>query len=114
MMKQTQLVREADLKQMEAIKDKAIKDNAAGKLQGAIKRKAAQNEMTKIKQSADKIGAAAKRLMTERVSSYYTPKVKKTTIWNEKTVGQPLVVSKKLKLVSKNNMTQQQKDIKIE
>ena len=57
--------------------------------------------MTKIKQSADKIGAASKRLMTERVSSYYTPKWKKTTIWNEKTVGQPLVVSKKLKLVSK-------------
>ena len=101
MMKQTQLVREAELKQMEAAKDKTIKDNAAAKLQGTIKRKTAQNDIAKIKQSVDKIGSSAKRLMTERANSYYSPKFKATTIWNEKTVGQPLAVSRTKKLVSK-------------
>ncbi len=38
MMKQRQLVEEAELKQMEAAKDKAIKDDAAKKLQASIKR----------------------------------------------------------------------------
>lgn len=101
MMKQTQLVREAELKQMEAAKDKTIKDNAAAKLQGTIKRKTAQNDIAKIKKSVDKIGSSAKRLMTERANSYYSPKFKATTIWNEKTVGQPLAVSRTKKLVSK-------------
>ncbi len=47
------------------------------------------------------MGAAAKRLLTEKVSSSYSPKINKTIIWNKNTVGQPLVVSKRSKLVSK-------------
>ncbi len=37
-MRQRQVVGEAELKQMEAVKDKAIKDDAAKKLQASIKR----------------------------------------------------------------------------
>ena len=40
-------------------------------------------------------------MLTERVRSDYSPTINKTMIWNKKTVGQPLAVSKKMKLVSR-------------
>ena len=110
MMKQRQLVGEEQLKQMEETRrqiesakaDKAKKEDIAAKqLQAVSKRIKAQSEVSKIKQAKDKIGAAAKRLLTEKVKSSYIPKAKTTMIWNKKTVGQPLVVNKKLQLVSK-------------
>ena len=110
MMQQRQLVGEAQLKQMEetqrqmqaAKADKAKKEDIAAKqLQAISKRIKAQSDVSKIKQAKDKIGAATKRLLTERVDSFYGPKTKKSYIINKKTMGQPLVVNKKLKLVSK-------------
>ncbi len=53
MMKQRQLVGEAELKQMEAAKDKAIKDDAAKKLQASIKRYKPQNNLNQIKQAKE-------------------------------------------------------------
>ena len=110
MMKKRQLVDEEQLKQMEETRrqiesakaDKAKKEDIAAKqLQAVSKRLKAQSEVSKIKQAKDKIGAAAKRLLTEKVKSAYIPKAKTTMIWNKNTVGQPLVVNKKLQLVSK-------------
>jgi hypothetical protein len=101
MMKQRMTVREAELKQMEAVKDKAIKDNAAIKLQASMKRIKPQNELKQVKQAKEKIGAVSKRLLTEMVDSFYVPDTKRSYITNKTTVGQPLVISKKLKLVSK-------------
>jgi hypothetical protein len=110
MMKKRQLVGEEQVKQMEetqrqiesAKADKAKKEDIAVKqLQAVSKRIKAQSEVSKIKQAKDKIGAAAKRLLTEKVKASYIPKAKTTMIWNKKTVGQPLVVNKKLQLVSK-------------
>jgi hypothetical protein len=110
MMQQRQLVGKAQLKQMEetqrqmqaAKADKAKKkDIAAKQLQAISKRIKAQSDVSKIKQAKDKIGAATKRLLTERVDSFYGPKTGKSYIINKKTMGQPLVVNKKLKLVSK-------------
>ncbi len=110
MMKKRQLVDEEQLKQMEetqrqiqaAKADKEKKEDIAAKqLQAISKRIKAQSDVSKIKQSKDKIGAAAKRLLTEKVKSAYIPKAKTTMIWNKNTVGQPLVVNKKLQLVSK-------------
>jgi hypothetical protein len=110
MMQQRQLVGKAQLKQMEenqrqmqaAKADKAKKEDIAAKqLQAISKRIKAQSDVSKIKQAKDKIGAATKRLLTERVDSFYGPKTGKSYIINKKTMGQPLVVNKKLKLVSK-------------
>ena len=110
MMQQRQLVGKAQLKQMEenqrqmqaAKADKAKKEDIAAKqLQAISKRIKAQSDVSKIKQAKDKIGAAAKRLLTERVDPHYINQIKKTVIMNKPTVGQRLVVNKKLKLVSK-------------
>ena len=101
MMKQRQLVGEAELKQMEAAKDKAIKDDAAKKLQASIKRVKPQNNLNQIKQAKEKIGAVTKRLLTDKVNSIYIPKIKKTAILNKFAVGQRLVVNKRKQLVSK-------------
>jgi hypothetical protein len=101
MMKQRQLVGEEQLRQMEAAKRQAINDDAAKKLQASIKRVTPQNNLNQIKQAKEKIGAVSKRLMTERVDSTYSPTINKTAIWNKPTVGQPLVVNKQLKIVSK-------------
>ena len=101
MMKQRQLVGEAELKQMEAAKDKAIKDDAAKKLQASIKRIKPQNNLNQIKQAKEKIGAVTKRLLTDKVNSIYIPKIKKTAILNKFAVGQRLVVNKRKQLVSK-------------
>jgi len=86
---------------MEAAKYKAIKDDAAEKIKATTKRATAQNDILKIKQAKEKIGAVSKRLLTEKVKSFYGPETKRTYITNKNTVGQPLVVSKKLQLVSK-------------
>ena len=110
MMKKRQLVDEAKLKgmeetqrQIEAAKTDTLKkmDVAATQLQATTKRVAAQNNIAKINKAKDWIGAAVKRLLTEKVSSSYSPTINKTAIWNKNTVGQPLVVSKRSKLVSK-------------
>ncbi len=110
MMKKRQLVDEEQLKQMEETRrqiesakaDKANREDIAAKqLQAVSKRIKAQSEVSKIKQAKDKIGAAAKRLLTERVDPHYINQIKKTVIMNKPTVGQRLVVNKKLKLVSK-------------
>jgi hypothetical protein len=110
MMKKRQLVGEEQLKQMEetqrqiqaAKADKAKKEDIAAKqLQAISKRIKAQSDVSKIKQAKDKIGAAAKRLLTERVDPHYINQIKKTVIMNKPTVGQRLVVNKKSKLVSK-------------
>ena len=110
MMKKRQLVDEEQLKQMEetqrqiqaAKADKEKKEDIAAKqLQAVSKRIKAKNDVSKIKQAKDKIGAVSKRLLTEKVKSAYIPKAKTTMIWNKNTVGQPLVVNKKLQLVSK-------------
>ena len=101
MMKQRQLVGEEQLRQMEAVKDKAIKDDAAKKLQASIKRVKPQNNLNQIKQAKEQIGAKAKRLLTEKVNSIYIPKIKKTAILNKFAVGQRLVVNKRKQLVSK-------------
>ena len=101
MMKQRQLVGEAELKQMEAAKDKAIKDDAAKKLQASIKQVKPQNNLNQIKQAKEKIGAVTKRLLTDKVNSIYIPKIKKTAILNKFAVGQRLVVNKRKQLVSK-------------
>jgi hypothetical protein len=110
MMKKRQFVDEAKLqameetqRQIEAAKADTAKKMgiAATQLQATTKRVAAQRNIAKISKTKDKIGAAAKRLLTERVTSTYSPTINKTVIWNKNTVGQPLVVSKKLKLVSK-------------
>ena len=58
-------------------------------------------DLKEVKKAKEKIGAVAKRLLTERVSSTYSPAVNRTAIWNKNTIGQPLVVNKRLKLVSK-------------
>ena len=94
-------MREAELRQMEAVKDKAIKDNAAIKIQATTRKAVSQKDLKEVKQAKDKIGAVAKRLLTERVSSTYAPTINKTAIWNKNTVAHPLVVNKRLKLVSK-------------
>ena len=101
MMKQRQLVGEEQLRQMEAVKDKAIKDDAAKKLQASIKRVKPQNNLNQIKQAKEKIGAVTKRLLTDKVNSIYIPKIKKTAILNKFAVGQRLVVNKRKQLVSK-------------
>jgi hypothetical protein len=110
MMKKRQLVGEEQLKQMEetqrqiqaAKADKAKKEDIAAKqLQAISKRIKAQSDVSKIKQAKDKIGAAAKRLLTERVDPHFINEIKKTVIMNKNTAGQRLVVNKKLKLVSK-------------
>ena len=102
MMKQRQTVREVELKQLEAIKQGKINDNAAQLLQSASKRVAAQGKIKDIKGSKDKIDAVVKRLLTEQVRSDYSPTIKKTMIWNKNTVGQELAYSdRSKKLVSK-------------
>ena len=101
MMNQRQQVGEAQLRQMEAVKDNAIKDDAAKKIQATAKKVLPQKDLKEVKQAKEKIGAVAKRLLTERVSSTYSPAVNRTAIWNKNTIGQPLVVNKRLKLVSK-------------
>jgi hypothetical protein len=110
MMKKRQLVDEAKLKgmeethrQIEAAKTDTLKkmDVAATQLQATTKRVAAQNNIAKIKKAKDWVGAAVKRLLTERVDPHYINQIKKTVIMNKPTVGQRLVVNKKLKLVSK-------------
>jgi hypothetical protein len=96
MMKQRQLGGEEQLKQMEetqrqiesAKADKAKKqDIAAKQLQAVSKRLKAQSDVSKIKQAKDKIGAAAKRLLTERVESFYGYMSQKTHITNKRTIG---------------------------
>jgi hypothetical protein len=110
MMKQRQLVDEGKLRdiqegqrQLEAAKaDKAKKEDiAATQLQSISRRIKAQGDISKIKKAKDTIAATTKRLLTEKVKSFYGPMAKKSYITNKDTVGQPLVVSKKLKLVSK-------------
>ena len=86
---------------MEAAKGQAIKDEAAKKLQATTKRIRPQNDLKQIRQAKEKIGAAAKSLLTEKVNSSYSPTINKTAIWNKNTVGQPLTVNKRFKLVSK-------------
>jgi len=114
-MKHSQLVGEEKLRQLEAAKDKTIKDDAAFKLQAALKRKQ-QPTIKQMKALPQRIGAASKRLFTERVDSSYVPAKKdangnilnpdKTVIWNKKTVGQPLAVSTRgQKLISKKKQT---------
>ena len=111
MMQQRQLVGEEQLKQMEetqrqmqaAKADKAKKEDIAAKqLQAISKRIKTQSDVSKIKQAKDKISAATKRLLTERVDSFYGPETKRSYITNKNTVGQPLVVNKKLKLGALN------------
>ena len=91
MMKQRQLVGEERLKQMEetqrqieaAKADTAKKEDIAAKqLQAVSKRIKAQSDVSKINKAKDKIGAAVKRLLTEKVKSAYIPKAKTTMIWN--------------------------------
>ena len=101
MMKQRQAVDEIKLKEMEAIKDQSIKDDAAKQLQAKNKRIRPQKDLSDVYKAKERIGANIKRLLTEKADSQYFPKTNRTMIWNNKTVGQPLVVSKKLKLVSK-------------
>ena len=110
MMKKRQLVGEEQLKQMEETRrqiesakaDKAKKEDIEAKqLQAVSKRIKAQSEVSKIKQAKDKIGAVSKRLLTERVRSFYGPTAQRSYITNKNTAGQPLVVNKKLRLVSK-------------
>ena len=110
MMKIRQFVDEAKLqameetqRQIEAAKADTAKkmEIAASQLQARTKRVVAQSNIAKINKAKDTIGAAAKRLLTERASSTYSPTINKTVIWNKNTVGQPLVVSKRSKLVSK-------------
>ena len=93
MMQQRQLVGKAQLKQMEenqrqmqaAKADKAKKEDIAAKqLQAISKRIKAQSDVSKIKQAKDKIGAATKRLLTERVDSFYGPKTEKSYIIKKK------------------------------
>ncbi len=71
-------------RQIESAKaDKEKKqDIAAKQLQAISKRIKAQSDVSKSKQAKDKIGAATKRLFTEKVKSAYIPKAKKTMIWN--------------------------------
>jgi len=99
-MKARQLVDDIKVKQLEAIKKDAIKKDASEKLQASIRRQKAQGDITKIRKAKDKIGGNVKALLTEKAKSIYSPKFKKTMITNNKTIGQPLRVSKKKKLVS--------------
>jgi hypothetical protein len=110
MKKKRQLVDEEQLKQMEetqrqiqaAKADKEKKEDIAAKqLQAVSKRIKAQSDVSKIKQAKDKIGAVSKRLLTEQVRSFYGPTTQRSYITNKNTAGQPLVVNKKLRLVSK-------------
>ena len=110
MMKKRQLVDEEQLKQMEETRrqiesakaDKAKREDIAAKqLQAVSKRIKAQSDISKIKKAKDKIGATAKRLLTEKVKSFYGPMARKAYITNKDTVGQRLVVNKQKKLVSK-------------
>jgi hypothetical protein len=99
-MKARQIVDEIKLKQLEALKKDAIKKDASEKLQAAIRRQKAQGDITKIKKAKEKIGGNVKALLTEKAKSIYSPKFDKTMIINNKTIGQPLRVSKKKTLVS--------------
>jgi hypothetical protein len=99
-MKAHQIVDEIKLKQLEALKKDAIKKDASEKLQASIRRQNAQGDITKIKKAKEKIGGSVKALLTEKAKSIYSPKFEKTMIINNKTIGQPLRVSKKKKLVS--------------
>jgi len=100
------------LKEMESAKKKQIDNDAASKLQAVMKRKQTPS-MNKIKESVDVIGSKTKALLTRKIDPapfYRYPANKsidtrgfipKTSIRNIFSVGEPLVVSKKLKLVSK-------------
>ena len=100
-MKARQIVDDIKVKQLQAVKNDVIKKDAAEKIQKAIRRKNAQNDITKIKQAKEKIQGNVKALLTEKAKIMHLPKHDKTIILNKKTVGQPLAVSKKLQLVSK-------------
>ena len=86
MMKKRQLVDEEQLNQMEetqrqiesAKADKAKKEDIAAKqLQAISKRIKAQNDVSKINKAKDRIDAAVKRSLTEKVKSAYIPKENK-------------------------------------
>jgi hypothetical protein len=115
MMKIRQVVGEERLKQLEAAKDKKMKDEASDRIKAAIKRKQ-QPTIKQMKDLPQTLGAASKRLFTERINSSYVPAKKdangnimrpdKTVIWNKSTVGQPLAVSTRgKKLISKKRQT---------
>jgi hypothetical protein len=104
-MKARQLVDDIKVKQLQAVKNDVIKKDAAEKIQKAIRRKNAQNDITKIKQAKEKIQGNVKALLTEKAKIMHLPKHDKTIILNKKTVGQPLAVSKKLQLVSKKKQS---------
>ena len=100
-MKARQLIDDVKVKQLQAVKNDAIKKDATEKIQKAIRRKNAQNDITKIKQAKEKIQGNVKALLTEKAKIMHLPKYDKTIILNKKTVGLPLAVSKKLELISK-------------
>ncbi len=87
------------------------KQNAATTLQNAIRTRTAkrdmmkqrqrvkpQNNIKKIKQTKEIIGAKAKRLLTRMVESFYGEDSKRTYITNKDKVGQCLVVNKRKQL----------------
>jgi hypothetical protein len=122
-MKKRQKEDEIKLKEMEEAKTKQIKDDAAAKVQAAIKRKNTTS-IKKIKESFDILSSKTKALLTTKVDAppFYKIKVPKreynnsgikndyhdkrgfitrTTIRNKFVVGDPLVVNKRQQLVSK-------------
>ncbi len=111
-MKKRQKEDEIKLKEMEATKKKEIDNNAASKLQAAIKRNQTQ-AFKKTKESVDIIGSKTKALLTRKIDAapyYKLPANKsidnrgyipKTSIRNKFSVGEPLVVNKRQQLVSK-------------
>jgi hypothetical protein len=111
-MKKRQKEDEIKLKEMEAAKKKQIEDDAAAKLQSVIKRKQTPS-LKQSKESVNVIASKAKALLTRKVDAapYYklpAPKsidvrgfIPKTSIRNKFSVGEPLVVNKRQKLVSK-------------
>ena len=116
-MKKRQKEDEIKLKEMEEAKTKQIKDDAAAKVQAAIKRKNTTS-IKKIKESFDILSSKTKALLTTKVDAAEHFKLKvpkrpfnnsgikneyhdkrgfipKTTILNKYSVGNPLVVRDK-------------------
>ena len=115
--KARQLVNDVKVKQLEAVKNDAINNEAAIILQSSIRRQNAKKDKNiinlRMADAGDKIGkiktekaterikANVKRLLTRKPDFHYNKEIKKAFILNKNVVGEPLAVSKNLKLVSK-------------
>ena len=90
---------------MELEKDKAMRDEAAKKLQASIKR-LKQPKIKDIKKAKEIIGGRVKTLLTGKAEFMYIPETKRSIIVDKSIVGKALAVSTRgKKLISKKKQT---------